>query len=346
MDVQEKGILKTISVYGVLLLVAVIYGGWALVAKTALQAGADPMVFAFYRCFGGSVVLFSAMLISPYLACSKGTNPVVKVSSIPQADWVRFAMLGVFMAANICGFILGASKLSALTVSVFQPTIPAFAMIFSVIFGVEQISIHKFAGVMFMIAGAMCVAHFGETSHVGGASDHFSRITGILFVLMNVSATGLYMVHNKDVVRTYEPVFATGMTYLIAALVILAVTILKVGSDSNLWLLGGNTNAWLGLAYAVCLTTSLNYSLLAWVNKHTSPVVTSSSTTIQPIAAATLSMIILGVGFSKGQMIGAILITSGLLVMIRGQMQEAQDQETEQEGKALIHADPDGKVPA
>jgi drug/metabolite transporter (DMT)-like permease len=331
---QERGILKTASVYGALVLAACIYGGWALVAKSALKDGADPMVFAFYRCFGGAVVLLSAMLVAPNLACSKGTNAFTKMREVPQADWMRFTMLGIFMAANILGFILGASKLSALTCSIFQPTIPVFAMIFSVIFGVEQISKQKFAGVAFMIAGAMCVAAFGEAPKNGGASDHMTVAIGMLFILMNVSATGLYFVHNKDVVRTYEPVFATFLTYLVAAIVILAGTVFKVGFDSNLWLLGGSPMAWAGLAYAVCLTTALNYSLLAWANKQSSPVTTASASTVQPLAASTLSYFLLGVGLTTGQLVGALFITSGLLVMIQGQMQEAQAQERE----ALVEA--------
>lgn len=329
---QQNGILKTASVYGGLALAALIYGGWALVAKMALKDGADPVVFAFYRCLGGVAVLFSAMLIVPSLACSKGTSALDKVRSIPDDDLKRFAMLGAFMAANICGFILGASKLSALTCSVFQPTIPAFAMLFSVYFGVEQITKHKFAAVVFMIAGAICVVLFGESGAVGGASDSMSNTIGLLYMMMNLTSIGLYLTHSKDVLKTYEPVFVTSMTYSFAALFILAATLLKVGFNSNAWLLGGSTKAWYGLVYAVALTTALNYSILSWANKQSSPVITSCSASLQPLSAALLSMILLGVGFSAGQMMGATLIIAGLLIMVRGQLQEEQ----EQEGKALL----------
>lgn len=321
------GILKTITVYGALMLTATIYGGWALVAKTALQDGADPMVFAFYRCLGGTAVLVSAMQIMPSLRCSKGTGLLEKVQRIPQHDLLRFAMLGTFMAAIICGFLLATSKLSALTVATFQPTIPVFAMIFSIIFGVEQITKYKFAGVMSMVAGAMCVAAFGETAQVGGATDHTSVVIGMLFVVMQTSAAGMFFVHNKEIVKTYEPVFATAMTYLVSSVMIFLAAVLKVGFDSNKWIFG--TRACLGLMYAVGLTTAFNYSVLAWANKQSTPIITASSTTIQPIAAATLSLIFLGIGFSNGQLVGALLIASGLLVTMRGQFLESVEQEKE-----------------
>lgn len=326
-DSAETGIMRTAAVYGALILAASVYGGWALVAKIAMQDGADPMVYAFYRCFGGTLLLFSVMLIAPNLACSHGTNAFQKVRSVPQDDLIRFAMLGFFLAANVSGFILGASKLSALTCSIFQPTIPVFAMIFSVIFGVEQISKHKFAGVLCMIVGAMCVAAFGESARGGGAADNVTLIAGLLFILINVSATGLYLVHNKDIVRTYEPVFATAMSYFFAACMILVGTLVKVGLDNDKWMLGGSQKAWLGLIYAVGLTTALNYSLLAWANKQSTPVVTSCAATMQPLAAATLSLAILGIGFSTGQVAGAAFIMLGLLCVVRGQVLEAHEQE-------------------
>lgn len=328
MAVPQTGIMKNTAVFGALISVACIYGGWALVAKTAMQEGADAIVFAFYRCLGGSMILFSAMMVAPNLACANATGLVEKVKGIPQVDLQRFAMLGVFMAANICGFILAVSKLSALTVSVWQPTIPVFTMIFSVIFGVEQMTKHKFAGVAFMVAGAFCVALFGETIATGGASDTASVIIGTLFVLLNTASTALYLTHNKDVVRTYEPVFATAMTYLFAAIVILACAVLKVGFDSNAWTLAGSSSAWLGLVYAICLTTALNYSLLAWANKESSPVITSCATPMQPMAAATLSLIILGIGFSAGQLIGAMFIIAGFGVVAHGQVQDANEKES------------------
>lgn len=326
---QENGMMKTAAVYGALATAACIYGGWALVAKIALQDGADPMVFAFYRCLGGSIVLFSAMSLSPSLACSKGSDMIQKVQSIPRSDVQRFVMIGAFMAANIAGFILAASKLSALTCSVFQPSIPIFAMIFSVIFGVEQISKHKGAGISCMIAGAMCVAAFGETAATGGTTDPMTNFLGICCLLVNVNSTALYMVHNKDVVRTYEPVFATAMVYLAAAAIMFVVALVSAGFNIDSWMLGGSSKAWLGLVYATALTTAVNYSLLAWVNKQSSPIITSCSSTLQPIAAATLSLIFLGIGFSVGQFIGATFIIAGLVIMLRGQVQETEAQEKE-----------------
>merc|ERR550514_520581 len=93
--------------------------------------------------------------------------------------------------------------------------------------------------------------------------------------------------------------------------------------------MGGHESAWLGLLYAIALTTALNYSLLAWVNQQSSPIITSMSSTIQPVAAATLSLMFLGVGFSAGQLIGATFIIAGLAVVLRGQVQEAQEMEKE-----------------
>merc|ERR1719330_2095958 len=88
--------------------------------------------------------------------------------------------------------------------------------------------------------------------------------------------------------------------------------------------MGASQTAWLGVAYAVCLTTAFNYSVLSWVNKQTTPTTAAVTTPIQPIAATLFSWAILGVGPKKSQVAGAVAIFTGLLLYITARSQEGE----------------------
>lgn len=323
--VEGGEIMKSCTVYGALTLAATIYGCWALVAKEALSGGADPVVFALYRCLGGTVLLCTVLQLVPGLVSTdKNTSLAHVIQSLPRRDVNRFMILGCLMACNICGFIMATSFLPALTCSIFQPTMPIFAMFFSLILGVEEISIHKFAGVMCSIFGAICVVALGETSRT---EDWISNMTGMLFLLLNVTATAMYFVLLKNVVKSYKPVFATAMAYSVASIVILFTAILKCGFHMDTWLLRSEVRAWLGLAYAVFFTTAFNYSVMAWANQQTTPMTVTAFTTLQPMAATLFSWMLFNVGLTHAQMYGGICIILGLLVIVRGQVLEASSVE-------------------
>lgn len=317
----EGGITKACTIYGALTLVATIYGCFALVAKAALSRGADPIVFAFYRCFGGTMLLLVVLQFMPGLRAADKTKSLTSViRDLSSRDICRFAFLGLLLAGNICGFITASSFLPALTCSIFQPTMPIFAMIFSLILGVENVTIHKFAGVTCSIFGAICVVVLGRTPT---PKEFMSNLTGMLCLLGGVMSTAAYFVCLKDVVRSHKPVFATAMAYMSASAIVFFAAITKCGFHKETWLLGSEHKVWMGVAYAVLLTTAFNYSVTAWANQRTTPMTVTAFTTLQPMAATICSWILLGVGLTRSQMLGGICIVFGLLLIVRGQVLEA-----------------------
>jgi len=297
---------------------ASVYGGWALIAKAVMAEGTPPFVFAFYRCLGGTVVLSLALLFMPDLLPEKG------ISSVSRKDALRFTVLGVAMGANICGLLLAASfGISGLTMSIFQPTIPVVTAILSAVWGIEEISRMKICSILLSVIGAIIVVLFGEHAK-GGSSEGQSIIFGTACLVVQVSCTALYFVLSKDVLKIYPPVFVTAAAYAVAAMFCLAVALPMHGLDVNNWTMGYSRTAWLGAAYAVILATAVNWSILAWANKKTSPTAAACSTPMQPMAAALFSWLILGVNLTKSQGLGGLAITVGLLIYIKAQADEEE----------------------
>jgi drug/metabolite transporter (DMT)-like permease len=298
-------------IYFSLILVASFYGGWAVIAKEAASRNLPLFVFAFYRCFGGALLLILALLLG--LDSGQSSDQIAH-SAVTRVDCFRFAFLGLLMAANVCGFIFGASQLPALTCSIFQPTVPVVAMIVSALCGVEVITRYKLVSVLLCVVGAIVVVYFSENPHSAETKEEStSKALGVAAILLNVSSAASYFVAQKKMLEFYSPLLITAATYAMASFFTLLAACASSGADWNAWSLRGDYVAWTYAGYGMCLATAFNYSVLAWINKHTSPTTVTTSATLQPIATVCLSWGILAIPITAVQAIGGCCIGLGLL---------------------------------
>lgn len=313
---------KNSLVYAATTFCMLLYAIWAFLAKAAMETGASPYIFAFYRISGGTILLFFSLL---FIRRSPNDYPKRLVHAFGKDDFPRFCLLGLLMALNILGFILAASYLPAMTCSVFQPTIPVIAMMLSVLWGVEIITWYQVGGVLFSMAGAIVVILSGysnareDAPHQGavGELEHLGKLHGLCgfaFIVMNVTSVAMYFVLLKGMLRFYHPTVATAMSYLPASVIAGLVAINTTGFNKDIWMLGYSRTCFVGVAYGVFCTTALNYSILAWATKETTPTTATVFTTLQPIFAAMLSLFVVGRPLTSGQVVGGCCIIVGLLL--------------------------------
>lgn len=316
---------EKIAAYGVLVIAAIMYGGWALVSKATLASGTAPWMFIFYRCAGGTLALLLVLTIMPSLIPEgKGRE---LITSMPRQDVLKFALLGATQLGTAVGFIIASAYVSALMVSIFQPTIPVFTALIAGISGAEEISLLKICSVVCAVIGAIIVATQGEHSPAGGDKDVTSIMIGTSYLVLSVVSTAVYFVLQKDMMKTYPPFLNTLVAYAYTALFSFPIALAKHGFDTQAWTMGGSYMAWLGIAYTSCLASA--WVLLAWANKMTSPTTAAASTAVQPMAAAFLSFAIYGTVLTAGQAAGAAAIILGLFIYVKAMT----DQE---EAKPLI----------
>jgi drug/metabolite transporter (DMT)-like permease len=313
--------------YGVLVLAACMYGGWALVSKATLASGTAPWMFIFYRCAGGTLALLLVLAAIPSLIPEgKGVELLKQMS---RQDLVKFAALGALQLGTAVGFIIASSYVSALMVSIFQPTIPVFTALIAAVTGTEETSPLKIGSVICAVIGAIIVATQGEHSPKGGDSDVTNIMIGTAYLVFSVVSTAVYFVLQKDMMKTYPPFLNTLVAYSFTALFSFPVAVAKHGMDAHAWTMGGSGMAWLGIAYTSGLASA--WVLLAWANKATSPTTAAASTAIQPVAAALLQLAIYGTLLTAGQAAGAGAIIGGLFLYVKAMT----DQD---EAKALLAA--------
>lgn len=338
MDLQDEKLksrpASSWSVWAVpcaLTLAAVIYGSWSVIAKAALTVhGVSPLVLAFYRACAGSAVMFLMHRVlekedttsQPFERCS--------IPRVPRADVGRFLGLGVLLAMNMGGNILALKSLSPITVSIFQPLLPVVAGIAAAILGIEELSPLKAFGILCATSGAVLVVLFGPSHrHHAGPVEGANPAGGIVCLLINVFGGAMYIVFQKSVLKRYPPIATAATSFAAAGCIIFIVAVCTVGFDSWAWRLGGSRKAVLALLYAVFLTTALNYSLMAWANKNSTPTTVTSFMTLQPISAAVLSCIFLHEVLTWGEVGGAIAIVVGLVSFVLAKPVEADTSEAE-----------------
>jgi len=321
---MEATLWKTWVVPVALTIVAFIYGAWSIIAKAVLEQHdhkVAPLILVVYRSTGGAAVMYTAhrcLLRAQPGRSSKdvgaGENVAGDIKEIPRSDVFRFFILGAFMACNIGGNILALQFLPALTVSVFQPSLPVIAGVASWLMGIEELTWQKAGGLAVAAGGAVVVVICGARNI--DAKDDVSYARGLPCLCLNVLGGALYMVFQKGVLQTQPPVLTAAMGFLVAALILFVVALATSGLAAQDWRLGGNHEAVFALLYAIFLVTSVNYSVLAWANKVSTPTTVTSFLTLQPVAAALLSWFWLGIVLTRGQACGGVAIIFGLLLFI------------------------------
>mmetsp|Transcript_96037 Transcript_96037/g.299069 ORF Transcript_96037/g.299069 Transcript_96037/m.299069 type:complete len:348 (-) Transcript_96037:47-1090(-) len=299
---------KVWAVPAALTLAAMIYGSWAVIAKAALaQAGVSPLILAFYRVLGGTTLM---ALMHKTLEASPLQRSILQA---PLEDKLRFFGLGLLLSMNVGGNILALKSLSPITVAIFQPMLPVIAGLAAAVLGIEELSRLKVLGILCATSGAILVVILGHAAHghttvVGGSG--LGR--GIPCLLVNVVGGAMYCVFQKDVLRRYPPIGTATAAFAVAGCIIFIGAVSMEGFDSWAWRLAASRRAFLALLYSIFLTTALNYSLLAWANKQSTPTTVASFQTLQPICAAVLAYIFLHEVLSWGQLGGGLAILVGL----------------------------------
>lgn len=319
--------------------VSLIYGGWVVVAKAAMdQHMLPPLLVAFYRCLFGSVLMFSAQAL---LGLQNGAlhNECLKWHILFRRHALRFIMLGFLQAGNIGGAILAVNKLSALTVAIFQPLIPICAGVAAAFLNLEEFSICQAVGLFVAACGGVSVVALADHG-AGGSSgvlpeDWNAWAQGGPCLALNILSLALYFVLQKRLCSSCPPILVAGSSFSIALVPISAALMCTISDNSHWWPFNTAPPRYV-ICYAVFLATAFNYSVLAWATRETSPTTAAAFMSLQPLFAALLSWLFYGSLPTLGQAFGGVLITAGLLLFVCSFSSEANADSEHRAGRAIL----------
>lgn len=240
----------------------VIYGVNYIIAKGIMPEKINPNAFVFIRLACCAILFWTIKLI------------FVKEKVVPK-DFLRLALCGLLgAAANMLFFFHGINLTSPVDASIIMTATPVIVLVFSFLILKETITKNKLIGITIAGIGALFLILYGNKA------SGTSSLLGNLFVFLNASCYGLYLVIAKTLMKKYNPLTVVSWMFLFGLLFITPFTFndIRVTNFEAF-----TTNTYLVIGFVVLCTTFLAYLFNIFALKYVTPSVTSSYIYLQPV---------------------------------------------------------------
>jgi len=237
---------------------------------------------------------------------------------VAKKDIIRLAICGVFgVAINQLFFFEGLNLTSPINAAIIMTINPVLVMIMSGLILYEKINARKGIGIVLGLIGASTLI-----LHGGSVSENTDYMVGNMFVFVNATSYGLYLVLVKPLMQKYHPftvmfyVFAFGLLY-----------VLPFGYTELLeveWTSFPSIIIWEVIFVVVC-TTFIAYLLNTSALRILNPSTVSIYIYLQPVLATIFAVWVGSDTISQNKIISAIIIFIGVyLVSVRSLKERKQ----------------------
>ena len=239
-----------------------IYGANYIIAKGIMPEKINPNAFVFIR-LACCVILFWTIKFF-----------FVK-ENVERKDFLRLILCGLLgAAANMLFFFHGINLTSPVDASIIMTVTPVIVLIFSFFILKERITKNKLIGITIAGIGAVFLIIYG--SKATGTSSFI----GNLFVFLNATSYGLYLVIAKTLMKKYNAITVISWMFLFGLIFVAPLTITDfIHTNFEAF----TTNTYLVIGYVVLFTTFLAYLFNVYALNHVMPSVTSSYIYLQPV---------------------------------------------------------------
>lgn len=281
--------------------VNLIYGANYVIAKGLMPAIIGPSGFILLRVIGATALFWCIRLFRP--------------ERVHTSDFGRLVLCAVSgVALNQLMFFHGLMRTSPVHASLIMVATPILVLVMSGILIGERIVAGKVAGVIAGAVGASLLIMLRDPD------DQTSSLMGDVFILINASAFGIYLVMVKPLMARYSAVTVMSWTFLIGTMLVLPFGAGELASVRWTALSNGQVAA---MTFVVVMVTFVAYLLNTWALGVVHPSVVGSFIYLQPVFATAIAL--LGndhVHVGLPQAVSAVLIFLGVHLVTRADRRE------------------------
>uniref|UniRef100_A0A7S3S1P7 EamA domain-containing protein n=1 Tax=Emiliania huxleyi TaxID=2903 RepID=A0A7S3S1P7_EMIHU len=308
---QQRGHTPLGHVVLLLVIVQITFAGNSVVAKAALDKSVDPIVFSFLRDVGATVILLcTARLGGPRFAVPR------------RAHFCYFALLGLLGVTIGQMFLVIALKYTTpLNAMVLQPSQPVLTVLIGALTGLEPLHVSQWhgqlsiLGIVLAAVGAALALAYGSAApgenRVGHPPQQHSLLIGNCLLGTQCLAGALYQLLQKRVLSLdggrYPSLAVASWGYAAGAAFTGPVLPFARLSRAS-WALP--RLGWLGLAYAVLLTSAFNYAAQAYANKRAGPTLVTAFFPLQSTFTAVFAFVFLHQPPTAADLAGLAAVTA------------------------------------
>lgn len=276
---------------------ALLWGGSFVAARIALQE-ISPIALATLRFVLASFLFLLLLAFLPHYRAA--------ADRIPRLGLLGLLAITFYFLFQYNGVARTAASLSSIVVSLS----PLAVVVLSALFLRERLNRQQIIGIVIATLGEALVMVRGSVE-IGNGNEYW---LGILFLLLNVLAWGLYNVVGKRTLNDQHPLTVTAYITILGTLGLMPFAVLD-GGVLNIGRLSLQT--WLAIAYLVIMCTLVAY--LAY--NYALQVVPASQAGVflylNPVAAVILAWPILGETLTLATAWGGIMVITGVYLSTR-----------------------------
>ncbi|GAA4370154.1 EamA family transporter [Hymenobacter saemangeumensis] len=291
---------NALRVHAALFLVSLIYAANYSLSKDVMPHYLSPFGIVTLRIVGAT--LFFA--VAKYFAA-----PQDKITG--RADAIRSILCGICgIGVNQLLFFSGLNLTSPINASLLQTFAPIVVVVASVFLLSEKITLPRALGILVGLIGAALLILSRDVQ----AAVYPQATRGNIYILLNATVFGIYLVIVTPLMRKYHAFTVLGRSFLVGAFIAVPFGWRDV--------LAANYGSfppyiWAEVAYMIICLTILAYLLNNWALKYASPALLGVYIYLQPVLAVLIAVSLGKDQLTWGKAGQAVLIFLGVWLVSR-----------------------------